>query len=134
MTKELKEKLEANVIDQLGKLEALGVGGELHASAVDDIVSMTKVINEIDKDEAELEAARAEIEAKKAEIETKQRETKRDTIIKAIEAGVGVGTFGLGVAGFFSREKWLQAGFELERTGTFTVQTLKTLFTNVLKK
>ena len=77
-------------------------------------------IQAIEKDEREALAA--------------EREFKRDTIIKSLEAGVAVGGLGVTIASLISREKWLKAGFELETTGTFTVQTLKLLFSSLFKK
>ena len=105
---------------QLNDSQGLAVRGELHQSANEDIRTTVSTIQAIEKDEREALAA--------------EREYKRDTIIKSLEAGVAVGTLGVTVANLVSREKWLRAGFELEQTGTFTVQTLKLLFSSLFKK
>lgn len=120
MKAEIKEKLEDYMSRQLNDIQGLAVGGEIHQSAIEDISTTVSTIQAIEKDEREAIAA--------------EREFKRDTIIKSLEAGVAVGTFGVTVASLISREKWLKAGFELEQTGTFTVQTLKMLFSSLFKK
>ena len=120
MKAEIKEKLEDYMFRQLNDIQGLAVGGEFHQSAIEDISTTVSTIQPIEKDEREALAA--------------EREFKRDTIIKSLEAGVAVGTLGVTVANLVSREKWLRAGFELEQTGTFTVQTLKLLFGSLFKK
>ena len=120
MKAEIKEKLEDYMFRQLNDIQGLAVGGEFHQSAIEDINTTVSTIQAIEKDEREALAA--------------EREYKRDTIIKSLEAGVAVGTLGVTVASLISREKWLKAGFELEQTGTFTVQTLKLLFSSLFKK
>ena len=120
MKAEIKEKLENYMFRQLNDIQGLAVGGEFHQSAIEDISTTVSTIQAIEKDEREALAAKQEF--------------KRDTIIKSLEAGVAVGTLGVTVASLISREKWLKAGFELEQTGTFTVQTLKMLFSSLFKK
>lgn len=122
MNDELMKKLEDSVSKQLDELDGQSAfaDSEKYAQAVDNVKSLMEVANTINK-------TNLEDSAKKAEF-------KRDTILKSIETSIGVATFGLALASFFSREKWLKAGFELEQTGTFTVQTLKTLFSSILKK
>lgn len=117
---EIIKKLEENAIYQLDNVNSLAVGGELHQSAIEDIATTVIAIQEIEKAEREALAAKQEF--------------KRDTIIMSLEAGVAVGTLGATVAGLISREKWIKAGFELETTGTFTIQTLKTIFNSMFKK
>ena len=120
MKTEIKEKLEDYMSRQLNDIEHLAVGGKLHQTAIKDIATTVSTIQAIKKDEREALAA--------------EREFRRDSIIKSLEAGVAVGTLGLSIASLVSREKWLKAGFELEQTGTFTVQTLKLLFSSLFKK
>ena len=120
MREEIKEKLEDYMFRQLNDIQGLAVGGEFHQSAIEDISTTVSTIQAIEKEEREALAA--------------EREFKRDSIIKSLEAGVAVGTLGLSIANLVSRERWLQAGFELEKTGTFTVQTLKLLFSSLFKK
>ena len=120
MKAEIKEKLEDYISRQLNDIQGLAVGGDLHQTAIEDISTTVSTIQAIEKDEREALAA--------------EREFKRDTIIKSLEAGVAVGTLGVTVANLVSREKWLRAGFELEQTGTFTVQTLKLLYSSLFKK
>ena len=120
MREEIIKKLEDNVVYQLDNVNTLAIGGEFHQSAIEDIATTVSTIQAIEKDEREALAA--------------EREYKRDTIIKSLEAGVAVGTLGVTVANLVSRERWLKAGFELEQTGTFTVQTLKLLFGSLFKK
>lgn len=120
MKAEIKEKMEEYISRQLNDIQNLAVGSSSHKTAIEDIGTTVSAIQAIEKDEREALAA--------------EREFKRDTIIKSLEAGVTVGTLGLSVASLLSREKWLKAGFELEQTGTFTVQTLKLLFNSLFKK
>ena len=120
MRDEIIKKLEDNAVYQLDNVNSLAIGGELHQNAIEDIATTISAIQDIEKAEREALAARQEF--------------KRDTIIKSLEASVAVGTFGVTVASLISREKWLRAGFELEKTGTFTVQTLKLLFSSMFKK
>ena len=120
MKAEIKEKLEDYMSRQLNDIEHLAVGGELHQTAIEDIATTVSTIQAIEKDEREALTA--------------EREFRRDSIIKSLEAGIAVGTLGLSIASLVSREKWLKAGFELEQTGTFTVQTLKLLFSSLFKK
>ena len=120
MKTEIKEKLEDYMFRQLNDIEHLAVGGELHQVAVEDIATTVSTIQSIEREEREALAA--------------EREFKRDSIIKSLEAGVAVGGLGVTIASLISREKWLKAGFELEQTGTFTVQTLKLLFGSLFKK
>ena len=120
MREEIKQKLEENVIYQLDNVNSLAVGGELHQSAIEDIATTVSAIQEIEKAERESLAAKQEF--------------KRDTIIKSLEAGVAVGTLGVTVASLISREKWIKAGFELEQTGSFTIQTFKTIFNSMFKR
>ena len=120
MREEIIKKLEENAIYQLNNVNSLAIGGELHQNAIEDIATTISAIQDIEKAEREALAAKQEF--------------KRDTIIKSLEASVAVGTFGVTVASLISREKWLRAGFELEQTGTFTVQTLKLLFGSMFKK
>ena len=120
MREEIIKKLEDNAVYQLDNVNSLAIGGELHQTAIEDIAATVSTIQSIEKEEREALAA--------------EREFKRDSIIKSLEAGVAVGTLGVTVANLVSREKWLRAGFELEQTGTFTVQTLKLLFGSLFKK
>ena len=120
MRDEIIKKLEDNAVYQLDNVNSLAIGGELHQNAIEDIATTISAIQDIEKVEREALAAKQEF--------------KRDTIIKSLEASVAVGTFGVTVASLISREKWLRAGFELEKTGTFTVQTLKLLFSSMFKK
>ena len=120
MRDEIIKKLEDNAVYQLDNVNSLAIGGELHQNAIEDIATTISAIQGIEKAEREALAAKQEF--------------KRDTIIKSLEASVAVGTFGVTVASLISREKWLRAGFELEKTGTFTVQTLKLLFSSMFKK
>ena len=120
MKAEIKEKLEDYMFRQLNDIQGLAVGGDLHQTAIEDISATVSTIQAIEKDEREALAA--------------EREFKRDTIIKSLEASVAVGGLGVTIASLISREKWLKAGFELEQTGTFTVQTLKLLFSSLFKK
>ena len=120
MREEIIKKLEDNVVYQLDNVNSLAIGGELHQNAIEDIATTISTIQDIEKAEREVLAAKQEF--------------KRDTIIKSLEAGVAVGTLGATVASLISREKWIKAGFELETTGTFTVQTLKTIFNSMFKK
>ena len=120
MREEIIKKLEENAIYQLDNVNSLAVGGELHQSAIEDIATTITTIRDLEKAEREALAAKQEF--------------KRDTIIKSLEAGVAVGTLGATVAGLISRDKWIKAGFELETTGTFTVQTLKTIFNSMFKR
>ena len=120
MREEIIKKLEDNAVYQLDNVNSLAIGGELHQNAIEDIATTISAIQDIEKAEREALVAKQEV--------------KRDTIIKALEASVAVGTFGVTVASLISREKWLRAGFELEKTGTFTVQTLKLLFSSMFKK
>ena len=120
MKAEIREKLEDYMTRQLNDIQGLAVGGDLHQTAIEDISTTVSVIQAIEKEEREALAA--------------EREFKRDSIIKSLEAGVAVGGLGVTVASLISREKWLKAGFELEQTGTFTVQTLKLLFGSLFKK
>lgn len=120
MKAEIKEKLEDYVNRQLNDIQGLAVGGELHQTAIEDISTTVLTVQAIEKDEREALAA--------------EREFKRDTIIESLEVGAALGTLGLSIASLISREKWLKAGFELEQTGTFTVQTLKLLFSSLFKK
>ena len=120
MRDEIIKKLEDNAVYQLDNVNSLAIGGELHQNAIEDIATTISAIQDIEKVERETLAAKQEF--------------KRDTIIKSLEASVAVGTFGVTVASLISREKWLRAGFELEKTGTFTVQTLKLLFSSMFKK
>ena len=120
MKAEIKEKLEDYISRQLNDIQGSAVGGDLHHSAIEDISTTVSTIQAIEKDEREALAA--------------EREFKRDTIIKSLEAGVAVGGVGVTIASLISRERWLKAGFELEQTGTFTVQTLKLLFSSLFKK
>ena len=120
MREEIIKKLEDNVVYQLDNVNTLAIGGELHQTAIEDIATTVSTIQSIEKEEREALAAK--------------QEYKRDTIIKSLEAGVSVATLGVTVANLVSREKWLRAGFELEKTGTFTVQTLKLLFSSMFKK
>ena len=120
MREEIIKKLEDNAVYQLDNVNSLAIGGELHQTAIEDIATTVSTIQSIEKEEREALAA--------------EREFKRDSIIKSLEAGVAVGTLGVTVASLISREKWLKAGFELEQTGTFTVQTLKLLFSSLFKK
>ena len=119
MRDEIIKKLEDNAVYQLDNVNSLAIGGELHQNAIEDIATTISAIQDIEKAEREALAAKQEF--------------KRDTIIKSL-ASVAVGTFGVTVASLISREKWLRAGFELEKTGTFTVQTLKLLFSSMFKK
>ena len=120
MKAEIKEKLEDYMFRQLTDIQGLAIGGDLHQSAIEDIATTVSTIQTIEKEEREALAA--------------EREFKRDSIIKSLEAGVAVGGLGVTIASLVSREKWLRAGFELEQTGTFTVQTLKLLFGSLFKK
>lgn len=120
MREEIIKKLEDNAVYQLDNVNSLAIGGELHQTAIEDIATTVSTIQSIEKEEREALAA--------------EREFKRDSIIKSLEAGVSVATLGVAVANLVSREKWLRAGFELEKTGTFTVQTLKLLFGTMFKK
>ena len=120
MRDEIIKKLEDNAVYQLDNVNSLAIGGELHQNAIEDIATTISAIQDIEKAEREALAAKQEF--------------KRDTIIKSLEASIAVGTFGVTVASLISREKWLRAGFELEKTGTFTVQTLKLLFGSMFKK
>ena len=120
MKAEIIKKLEENAIYQLDNVNSLAIGGELHQNAIEDIATTISTIQDIEKTEREALAAK--------------REFKRDTIIKSLETGVAVGTLGATVAGLISREKWIKAGFELEKTGTFTIQTFKTIFNSMFKK
>ena len=120
MREEIIKKLEDNAVYQLDNVNSLAIGGELHQTAIEDIATTVSTIQSIEKEEREALAA--------------EREFKRDSIIKSLEAGVSVATLGVTVANLVSREKWLRAGFELEKTGTFTVQTLKLLFSSMFKK
>ena len=120
MREEIIKKLEDNAVYQLDNVNSLAIGGELHQTAIEDIATTVSTIQSIEKEEREALAAKQEF--------------KRDTIIKSLEAGVSVATLGVTVANLVSREKWLHAGFELEKTGTFTVQTLKLLFSSMFKK
>ena len=120
MREEIIKKLEDNAVYQLDNVNSLAIGGELHQTAIEDIAATVSTIQSIEKEEREALAA--------------EREFKRDSIIKSLEAGVSVATLGVTVANLVSREKWLRAGFELEKTGTFTVQTLKLLFSSMFKK
>lgn len=120
MREEIIKKLEENAIYQLDNVNSLAVGGELHQSAIEDIATTVSTIQAIEKEEREALAA--------------EREFKRDSIIKSLEAGVAVGGLGVTIASLISRDKWIKAGFELETTGTFTVQTLKTIFNSMFKR
>ena len=120
MREEIIKKLEENAIYQLDNVNSLAIGGELHQQAIEDIATTVTAIQDIEKAEREALAAKQEF--------------KRDTIIKSLETSVAVGTLGVTVASLISREKWIKAGFELETTGTFTVQTLKTIFNSMFKK
>ena len=120
MKAEIKEKLEDYISRQLNDIQGLAVGGDLHQTAIEDISTTVSTIQVIEKEERDILAA--------------EREFKRDTIIKSLEAGVAVGGLGVTIASLISREKWLKAGFELEQTGTFAVQTLKLLFSSLFKK
>lgn len=120
MKAEIKEKLEDCLCRQLDDTQKLAVGAEFHNRAIKDIDVTVSAIQRIENDEREALAA--------------EREYRRDTIIKSLEAGVAIGTLGVSIANFVSKEKWLRAGFELEQTGTFTVQTLKMLFSSMFKK
>ena len=120
MREEIIKKLEDNAVYQLDNANTLAIGGELHQTAIEDIATTVSTIQSIEKEEREALAA--------------EREFKRDTIIKSLEAGVAVGGLGVTIASLISRERWLKAGFELEQTGTFTVQTLKLLFSSLFKK
>ena len=117
---EIIKKLEENAIYQRDNVNSLAVGGELHQSAIEDIATTVSTIQAIEKEEREALAA--------------EREFKRDSIIKSLEAGVAVGGLGVTIASLISRDKWIKAGFELETTGTFTVQTLKTIFNSMFKR
>ena len=120
MREEIIKKLEDNAVYQLDNVNSLAIGGELHQTAIEDIATTVSTIQSIEKEEREALAA--------------EREFKRDSIIKSLEAGVAVGGLGVTIASLISRERWLKAGFELEQTGTFTVQTLKLLFSSLFKK
>lgn len=120
MREEIKKKLEENAIYQLDNVNSLAVGGELHQSAIEDIATTVSAIQDIEKAERESLAAK--------------QEYKRDTIIKSLEVGISAGTLGVAIASLASREKWIKAGFELEKTGTFTVQTFKTIFNSMFKR
>lgn len=120
MREEIIKKLEENAIYQLDNVNSLAVGGELHQSAIEDIATTVSTIQAIEKEEREALAA--------------EREFKRDSIIKSLEAGVAVGGLGVTIASLISREKWIKAGYELETTGTFTIQTFKTIFNSMFKK
>ena len=120
MRAEIKEKLEDYISRQLNDIQGLAVGGDLHQTAIEDISTTVSTIQAIEKEERDILAA--------------EREFKRDSIIKSLEAGVAVGTLGLSIARLVSREKWLKAGLEWEQTATFTVQTLKLLFSSLFTK
>ena len=120
MREEIVKKLEDNVVYQLDNVNSLAIGGELHQTAIEDIATTITAIQDIEKAEREALAAKQEF--------------KRDTIIKSLEASVAVGTLGATIVSLISREKWIRAGFELEQTGTFTVQTFKTIFNSMFKR
>lgn len=127
MEKDLKERLEKSICVQLVKLDNTDVTTSAYRNAVEGVTELAKVLEEADRNDLENSI-------KISENDIKYRELKRDTIIKSIESVCSIGTLGLGVAAFLSREKWIKAGFQLEQTGTFTVQTFKTIFMSIFKK
>jgi len=127
MEKSLKVRLEKSIGCQLDKLDTMDVTTGAYKNAVEGVTELARVLEEVDNNELEHSI-------KVSENDIKYLELKRDTIIKAIESACGIGTLGLGVATFLSREKWIKAGFQLEQTGTFTVQTFKTIFMSIFKK
>lgn len=122
MKKELKERLEKSMIAQLDKLDDIDptTGAVACKNVAEGAAMFAKVLEEAENSDRENDI--------------RYRELKRDTIFRAIESACSIGTIGLGVAAYISKEKWIKAGFQLEQTGTFTVQTFKTIFMSIFKK
>lgn len=120
LDEQVKAEIEGLASLQLGSkehTEAIKSIGELYRLRIDDSEAAMKYNKEIDDDEFRKKEAEKEEESRKVQL----AEQKKDRVVKIAIAGAELFIPLM----FFA--KIYQMGYDLEKDGTFTVQTLKNL-------
>lgn len=137
MDTKIKAGLEARITELLEKLKTMEAGSEAYKKTVGDIKILHAMILDDEKTQNDSNEHGDEILLKKQEIALKQeeialkeeslRETASDhrwtKILSAISTGTGLATLCY----------WANRGFKFEESGTFTSNTLKPVFRDLIK-
>ena len=137
MDTKIKTGLEARASELIEQLRSTEVGSDKYKKTVEDlkvvhamILDAEKIQNDLDKHGDEILLKQNEIAIKQDELTLKEKSLKETAsdhrwtkILSAVSTGSGLVTLCY----------WARRGFKFEENGTFTSNTLKPIFRDLLK-